>query len=589
MSGSREQSSSSRVPKAGHSEGDEPAAVAGTGGTSSRGPSQLDASTGRSTEANSGKPAAPSSASSQRDGDEDAGAAAMAPDMSATSPSLAQTGWQALVDWEALPVLGRSDVAMFTSREREGTGPWLAIDPGNKDLNNFLAVCGTQPTLYDQYVDRSVECAPGDDGYLLAAADGPGYISRIALAVGPNSLKPTDELIRIYIDDAETPTYEGRWLDWYDGSEAPFVAPLTGWFSGMIVNYVPFSYQRKLRVFANNLHAGDYYYYYQVTTHSVEKTAPFDKAALLREEAGRELKAGLDAANMVPDAKPWADELITLQAGGEQTVWTRDTPGTLTKLTLELDEANAQQVLSQVSLRLTWEDETNPAVDVTLADLFGARLETSELETLPMSVHKDNGKLQLQLRLPMPFRARARLTLAAAAEATGGIKVQAHAEGVDRTPRGAWGHLQTTVQQRTRANQGDRYVVAELDGPGKYVGTMMHMVGGPNSFSILPEPGPFNFLEGDEQAEIDGSSYGGTGSEESFNGGWYFSDGPFTAAFSALIHKQERDKHGEVSAVRWYILSDSLPFQDHFRLSYEYGANRPETTIEYVSVGFYYR
>lgn len=81
----------------------------------------------------------------------------------------------------------------------------------------------------------------------------------------------------------------------------------------------------------------------------------------------------------------------------------------------------------------------------------------------------------------------------------------------------------------------------------------------------------------------------GTGTEESFNGGWYFSDGRYNGALSALIHMKQDSSRGEIAAARWNVLSDSSDFRDRFRLSYEYGANHPETAFEYVAVGFYYK
>ena len=232
-----------------------------------------------------------------------------------------------------------------------------------------------------------------------------------------------------------------------------------------------------------------------------------------------------------------------------------------------------------------WDDAPVPAIDVTLAELFGGYQKPAEFQTWPMQVERVEGLLQASLSLPMPFAKGARLALAA----SGGSEVSVRIEGQSALPPEPWRHLNARRQSRARPDLGERFVVAELDGPGKYVGTMLYMRGGPNAQNILPGPMPLNFLEGDDHIELDGRSFQGTGTEETFNGGWYFSDGRFDSPFAALLNIEQADPNrGAISAVRWYTLSDSLPFEEHFKLSYEYGAN-PATAFEYVAVAFYYQ
>jgi hypothetical protein len=82
----------------------------------------------------------------------------------------------------------------------------------------------------------------------------------------------------------------------------------------------------------------------------------------------------------------------------------------------------------------------------------------------------------------------------------------------------------------------------------------------------------------------------GTGTEDVFDGGWYFIDGRYDRPFSALIAKstEEQTETGSVSMVRWNVLTNAIPFRESFRLEFEYGAYRPETALSYGSVAFYY-
>ena len=60
--------------------------------------------------------------------------------------------------------------------------------------------------------------------------------------------------------------------------------------------------------------------------------------------------------------------------------------------------------------------------------------------------------------------------------------------------------------------------------------------------------------------------------------------------FASLIHVSQDTTTGigEVTAVRFHALADAIDFQDHFRLAFEYGANKPATAIDYAATSFYY-
>ncbi|HTU60890.1 MAG TPA: hypothetical protein VMF89_20700, partial [Polyangiales bacterium] len=214
------------------------------------------------------------------------------------SAARAQAGWAALTDWAGLPTFGAASTRLFSTHERGVATNFPLIDPGNKDFNSFLAVCGDQPTLVGQQNESSVSCEPGQVGYLIAADDGPGYVSRILLARGisnPTSsvlvdLRPTNERVRIYIDGGEVPVIEGLWSEWAEAQAMPFDAPLTGWTSGGTISYLPISYSRQLRVFVDDLTAGSSLtlYYAQVSTHHVGATQSFDAAQLAAPEARAE-------------------------------------------------------------------------------------------------------------------------------------------------------------------------------------------------------------------------------------------------------------------------------------------------------------
>ena len=533
--------------------------------------------------------------------DDDAGVSVAPPDPSAPttmtpqlSAASSQAGWAALTNWAALPTLGATSARMFSTHERGVGAEFPLIDPGNKDFNSFLAVCGDQPSLVGQQNEASVSCEPGQVGYLIAADDGPGYVSRILLARGisnPSSsvlvdLRPMNERIRIYIDGGQTPVFDGLWSEWSEAQNTPFVAPLTGWTSGGTISYLPISYSRQLRVFVDELTASSSLtlYYAQVNTHRVTATQPFDAAQLAAPEARAELDALL--AQPVAAGDSWLDREVELAAGAS-TVWTRDQPGTLARIELQLDAATARAALDDITLRLTWDGSR--ALDLPLALLFGARHTLAPFNTLPLSVEVSDNTVQLRLSLPMPFAQNATVELSSATETPHKLRVQLY--GSDELPRGEWGRLHARLSMHSDPQPGERFQAAALSGRGKFLGTLMYMRGKADA-SRSPRADELGFLEGDEQLEIDGQVASlGTGTDNYFNGGFFFKDGPYNAPFSAVSQLTVDEEQGtsETTMVRWTLLSDAIDFQNQLALSFELGADRPATVRDYAAVSFYYQ
>lgn len=511
------------------------------------------------------------------------------------SAALAQAGWEALTDWTSLPSLRATDARLFSTHERGVATNFPLIDPGNKDFNSFLAVCGDQPALVGQQNEASVSCEPGQVGYLIAADDGPGYVSRILLARGisnPSSsvvvdVRPMNERVRIYIDGAETPVFEGLWRDWADGRAMPFSTPLTGWTSGATVSYLPISYSSQLRVFVDDLTAGSSLtlYYAHVNTHRVGATQSFDAAQL----SSREAYAELERLMALPRSTgaSWIEQDVVVPAASATSVWTRDQPGTLQRIELQLDAASAPALLREVGVRLSWDG--TPAVELPLAQLFGARHTLAPFSTLPLSVEIAGNTAQLRLSLPMPFAQSASLELVNASEQQHQLRVRLF--GSDELPPGEWGRLYTAQAELRDPQAGDRFSAAALSGRGKLVGALMYMRGKVDA-SRSPRAEALGFMEGDERLEIDGQVVAlGTGTDNFFNGAFFFRDGPYSAPFSAVSQLAVDEERGvsETTMMRWTILSDELNFQDQLALSFELGADRPATVRDYASVIFYYQ
>jgi hypothetical protein len=508
-------------------------------------------------------------------------------------------GWGALLDWEGIPRLGAGSYRGFSSYDRDPNSAFLLTGAGNKDFNNFLAVCGDRPALLGQTVDGTGPCDPGLDGYLIAASDdGPGYVSRIFLAAASLNGNVTtvrdiaigfaNERIRIYIDGSAAPVYDGVIADWVSGRTEPFPAELTRGTSGAVVSYAPISYRSNVRVFLDELRVPATYFY-QVDLQSVEHTVSFDAQAV--SAAGARRLVDLRRARDGEDAVTWRSESLRVPAGGSVELLSRSNAGTIRRLELAF-EGVGSTAPSDLTLRAVWDGEPAPAIEVPLSRLFATAPSPASFDTLPMSVQFTEAGVSLTLRLPMPFASRAALSLVN----RGAVdhEVLAHIHGTDGPPRAGFGRLYVyPSEQSAPVLAGSRFVIADLQGRGKYAGTVFSFKGTRDPEFVLSDA--FNFLEGDETMTVDGVvAARGTGTEEFVNGGFYFIEGLFDFAFSAAIATETEalsagELAGRARGARWHVLSDAVGFEESFRLEFEYGADRPVTMLEYSAVAFSYR
>jgi hypothetical protein len=495
-------------------------------------------------------------------------------------------GWAALVDWDAVPVLGSNRRGLLSSRDRDGAAPVPLVDPGNKDFNNFVAVCGDRPATLFQSSDGA-PCDPGIEGYVIASASGPGFVSRFHMTAGAiegtaSTRGFVDEMIRIYVDSLDAPVYSGKVTGLGMAAGAPFAPPVAGQYGPAVVSYLPISYASRLLVVLDQLRTPNAIYYFQFDTQSVERTEPFDAVVLSeRVEALRwdnPERFRRDDRNDV-----WVDERRAVPGGAVERFLEREGEGTLRALRLTVPDSATAAMLR---LRLTWDDEQDPAVDLPLDAMFGIRQPARGFQTLGMSVRATD-ELELTLWLPMPHASRAAIDVVNSAEQERSVRVRA--EGISGVPADDWGRFHAFVSNsKEPVPPGSKHLVADVRGRGKYAGTLMASRGRADASGAFPDP--MNFLEGDDISIVDGVRHQGTGTEDYFNGAFYFPNGPFDSPFAALTAQSvdTASSSAAVTMLRWHILSDATSFQDSFRLEFEYGPDKPQTLIEYDAIAFYY-
>ncbi len=229
--------------------------------------------------------------------------------------------------------------------------------------------------------------------------------------------------------------------------------------------------------------------------------------------------------------------------------------------------------LRRIALKMYWDGEEDPSVAVPLGDFFGQGFEKTHYTALPMGVSSGG----FYSYLPMPFTQGARIV----AENGTGQVVDAFYFNASVERRG---HMEVPVatfhaqwNRDARTTFPEPHSVIRAEGSGHLVGVSFVAEGYDDSYW---------FLEGDEAFWVDGEFRGqGTGTEDYFNGGWYFQDGPFFAPYHGVPFMQP--ERGRIVAYRWHLL-DPVRFRDSLRMELEHG-HQNEAVVDIATVAYWYQ
>jgi len=253
--------------------------------------------------------------------------------------------------------------------------------------------------------------------------------------------------------------------------------------------------------------------------------------------------------------------------------------------------------LRKIVLRMFWDDETNPSVEVPVGDFFGATHGiTKNFVSLPLTASPQDGR-GFNCFLPMPFSKRARITVENESEKS--VKALYYYidyelyESLD-TGLGrfhAWWNRErfTTPtaedEEKTLPNLSgeENYLILEAEGMGHYIGVVM----------AVDSPQKIWYGEGDDMIFIDGEKFPpslhGTGTEDYFCSAWCPRQ-EYSAPYHGYIivsHPEERDWSGKTTMYRFHI-EDPISFERSIRVTIEHGhANALKLDIS--SVAYWYQ
>ena len=508
-------------------------------------------------------------------------------------------GLARLSDWHSLPRLGDGKrYRQQTSRERGATplaATGLARD-GNRDFNNFhcasddatIAAAQVWPLRF-----RQEHCE--EDyvrGAVMARFVGQGRHVRSWIGMASLLFAPSDdEILRFYIDDDPTPRIEvllRTALESSNGGDI-FARPFGSQSVRRMSWYYPIAYKRKLVVALDHLGENDAYFYHYDVVQNDSSSNDGEGRGLdaLQEAATSQLQRLEEPAGALAPLLPRQDVRLPVSAQRE---FVLDGPATLHEIRVWIPAA-AYDKLAAIRLRLSWEAEAAPAISLALRDLFGGgEVPPEGTSSGVTSRQEDGGGLVLAFKLPMPFERQARLRLDNAG--ADDFSMELALLGLKTLPLAPFGHLHAQRVETVGPTTAAQHTAVDVTGGGRLVGVCGYIEGHADPELFL-EASPFNMLEGDVTAIIDGEiALDGTGTEEYADDVFYFKDAPHRNAFVHAwgVVADVEGSIGSASFCRWHVLGTELDFSESLRLAFELGGSRNPGIVERIrTIAFLYR
>jgi Protein of unknown function (DUF2961) len=375
---------------------------------------------------------------------------------------------------------------------------------------------------------------------------------------------------------------------------APFVWPLVANAAqspaGVYVK-VPMPYRQSMRVsVASNLQYYHVDYRQFSNAQGVQTFSPSDPAV--------DVITTMRAAGTI-DPKPPAPgavhhhRVVELAAGAAATIAESTGSGSISSLRLTLPN-QVDQVLNGLRLRIEFDDRAT--VDAPLGEFFGAGLGTNDVRSLMFATTRQpDGSIALSDWWPMPFARAARVALVnTTADPVVGIDADvvttADPQWAPALASGRAGYF-TAYSHAGPTTLGQDWLFADEQGHGKFVG-VSHTIRGARTKTGYSDGAPY-FLEGAERVYTDGSpspQWYGTGTEDFYEGGWYFNNGTL---FSDPLTGQpdQRTAAGGCAdycvAVYRLMLADAIGYHSAIRFGIEHG-KRNMVQPDYSSTAFLY-
>ena len=323
------------------------------------------------------------------------------------------------------------------------------------------------------------------------------------------------------------------------------------------------------------------------------------KRLALAREGGRKRSSSYDRGG-------GNNDFINIDAGQTAVVLSETGPGCVNHIWMTMDEwphGRGSPYLRQVILRMYWDGERDPSVEVPIGDFFGmGHAQTKNYASAPLSMGPENGK-SLNSFFAMPFSEGARIEVVNEYEKRVRLYYYVDYETYetlsDRYLRfhACWNRQNpcTGMDERGVTNEAfafsgrnttgkDNYVILEARGEGHYVGCHLDI----HNLRITKE---WNWYgEGDDMIFIDGEGWPptlhGTGTEDYFNTAWCPTQDVCTPHHGVIL-AGDKNWAGKITLYRYHV-EDPVMFRKSIRVTIEHGHNNNRSD-DYSSTAYWYQ
>lgn len=266
---------------------------------------------------------------------------------------------------------------------------------------------------------------------------------------------------------------------------------------------------------------------------------------------------------------------ILVRPGRKVNILDTEGPGMIVRMWFNI-ESRDPYFLRRIVIRIYWDNELKPSVEVPFGDFFGNGIKYTPYVSQYLGMTSGG----YVCYFPMPFEGHARIEIANESPyEINGLFYHVEFQKFEGALESDVAYFHACWKRSIRTNYDSNYVLLNTEGRGHIVGMNMNM----QSYS-----GNLAYLEGDEMIRVDGEkkpSIHGTGTEDFFSGGWYFNHGEFAGPYTGLLYKN--DSLGQIAAYRLFI-ADPIPFKKKILISVEHG-HRNQEIADYSSTVYWYQ
>ncbi|MCP2342108.1 DUF2961 domain-containing protein [Actinomadura rupiterrae] len=431
-------------------------------------------------------------------------------------------------------------------------------------------------------------------GCVMAEADGPGEIDAIWLTSMLISYGGNDVGNIVVVLDGKTVLNAGLWSVVNGTLGAPFVYPLVAnasQSSGAAYIGVPMTYRSSMLVYTTGTTVPDFFHVTYRAFADAEGVSTFDPADKAPDVISRLQAAGTSDPKAAQPGATTTRTPFTLAPGQSVALATLHGPASVSAVQLDLPQlataSTGRLVLTTARIRI--EVDGRQTVDAPVGEFFGSSGDRGWVAALMTGLDPASGRGSSWW--PMPFADNATLTLYNGSDnltLTGNAAITSAPCPTCATALadGRIGYFHATSHSVPAAEQktGRDYTLLAVSGHGKFAGVALGMAG----------PSTGAFMEGNERVYVDGSrspNPNGTGTEDYFNSGWYFRNGPYSMPFTGNPVNQTATSGCPsdtqcVSAYRQAI-TDAVPFTSSINYGIEHGGT-DNIAADYSSTAFWY-